>query len=384
MRKKRILFLSEGFGTGHTQAAHALASGMKKLHPHLQCRVIELGNFLNPTVGPWILSAYRKTVSTTPAIIGMFYRNKYDKSLNRLTQLALHRIFYTHAAQVLSQLKPDIIICTHPIPNSVISRLKRQGVDVPLITLITDYDVHGTWVNPEVNQYLVSSPRVKNLLLERGVASHHIKMTGIPVHPDFWERGNRDQLRAEFNLKSQPTVLVMGGGWGLAFKRDFLVQLTSWADHIQLIFCVGSNLKLLDKMKENPIFDHPNITLLGYSSQINKLMDVSDLLITKPGGMTCTEGLIKGIPMIFYEAIPGQEEQNSLFFVNRGFAETLHSTVLNRWFKRLTTDYEEVVAERNNKKSTESYLQPCCCAQTVVDMLKMESLEQPREWTITP
>lgn len=385
MRKKRILLLSEGFGTGHTQAAHALASGMKKLHPHLQCRVIELGNFLNPTVGPWILSAYRKTVSTTPAIIGMFYRNKYDKSLNRLTQLALHRIFYTHAAQVVSQLKPDIIICTHPIPNSVISRLKRQGVDVPLITLITDYDVHGTWVNPEVNQYLVSSPRVKKLLLERGVALDHIKMTGIPVHPDFWERGNKDQLRVELNLKSMPTVLIMGGGWGLAFKHDFLVQLTSWAEHIQLIFCVGSNIKLLEKMKENPIFHHPNITLLGYTSQINKLMDVSDLLITKPGGMTCTEGLIKGIPMIFYEAIPGQEEQNSLFFVNRGFAETLHSpNVIDKWFNRLTTEYDKIVAARNNAKLTESYLQPCYCAQTVVDMVLMESHEQAREWNVSP
>jgi processive 1,2-diacylglycerol beta-glucosyltransferase len=374
MRKKRVLLLSEGFGTGHTQAAHALASGMKKLHPHLQCRVIELGNFLNPTIGPFILSTYRKTVSTSPAIIGLLYRNRYDKSLNRLTQLALHRIFYTHAAQVISQLQPDVIICTHPIPNSVISRLRMQGMDTPLITLITDYDVHGAWISPEVNHYLASSPRVKKLLLERGVLPSSIQTTGIPVHPNFWVRGDKEQLRKELNLQKMPTVLIMGGGWGLTMKPDLLKQLASWADRIQLIFCMGSNIKLLEKMKENPMFCHPNIIILGYNHQIDKLMDVSDLLITKPGGMTCTEGLAKGIPMLFFQAIPGQEEQNSQFFVNRGFAETMHSPhVVNRWFQMLSTQYDKIEVLRQQDQPIEPYLQPQYCAQTVLDIVH----EQP-------
>jgi len=381
MRKKRVLLLSEGFGTGHTQAAHALANGMKMLHPHLQCRVIELGNFLNPTIGPWILSAYRKTINTSPAIIGMFYRNKYDKSLNKLTQLALHRIFYTHAAQVISQLKPDVIICTHPIPNNVIARLKKQGIDVPLITLITDYDVHGAWISPEVSHYLASSPKVKNLLIERGVQPDKIQTTGIPVHPDFWKIGDKNQLRKELKLKSMPTVLIMSGGWGLTLKPELLRQLTSWADRVQLIFCTGSNMKLQEKMQENSMYDHPHITILGYTDQINKLMDVSDLLITKPGGMTCTEGLAKGIPMLFHEAIPGQEEQNSRFFVNQGFAETIHSPdVIEKWFHLITDHYEQFEARRQQPKRIEPYLQPAYCAQTVLNMV-IEQSHAPTAWT---
>lgn len=380
MRKKRVLLLSEGFGTGHTQAAHALAHGMKLLYPHLQCRVIELGNFLNPTIGPWILSAYRKTVNTSPAIVGMFYRNKYDKSLNKLTQLALHRIFYAHAAQVISQLKPDVIICTHPIPNTIISRLKKQGIDVPLITLITDYDVHGTWISSEVSQYLASSPKVKNLLIQRGVEPDKIQITGIPVHPDFWQVGDKDQLRKELKLKDMPTVLIMSGGWGLNLKPDLLQQLTSWADRIQLIFCLGSNMKLLEKMEDNPMFDHPNIRILGYTHQINKLMDVSDLLITKPGGMTCTEGLAKGIQMLFLQAIPGQEEQNSRFFVNQGFAETIHSPeVIEQWFSLITQQYNQFKAGRQQPKRDETYLQPDYCAHTVLNMV-IEQSHVPTAW----
>lgn len=375
MRKKRVLLLSEGFGTGHTQAAYALASGMKRLDPDLQCRVIELGKFLNPTVGPLILSAYRRTVSSNPKLVGMLYRKQYDKSLNRLTKLALHRIFYTHAAQVIQQLKPDLIVCTHPFPNAVVSRLKRKGIHVPLITLITDYDVHGTWVNKEVNRYLVSTPQVRNLLLRRNVPAASIQVTGIPVHPNFWERADKHQLQAELGLKRMPTVLIMSGGWGVSFKKEMVNLLISWADQIQLIFCTGSNEKLLQKMKSSPVFAHPHIHLLGYTKQIDKWMDVSDLLITKPGGMTCTEGMAKGIPMLFYGVIPGQEEENGQYFVELGSAEMIHSpSVLNRWHHRLVFEYEQVEKSRQNSlMSTKPGREPYYCAQQVIELLRQET-----------
>lgn len=374
MRKKRVLLLSEGFGTGHTQAAFALAAGMKKLDPRLQCRVIELGNFLNPKMGPFILSAYRKTVSSSPRLVGMLYRKQYDKSLNRLAKLALHRIFYTQAARVMKQLRPDLIVCTHPFPNAVVSRLKRQGIHVPLITLITDYDVHATWVNKEVNQYLVSTPKVRDLLLRRGVAADSVQVTGIPVHPSFWEHGDKGRLRQELGLKPMPTVLIMSGGWGVSFNKEMIHMLLSWADDIQLVFCTGSNEKLLQKMKSSPELDHPHIRLLGYTKHIDQWMDVSDLLITKPGGMTCTEGLAKGIPMLFYEAIPGQEEENGQYFVELGSAEMISPKVLRRWRLRLTEEYRQV--EENRLKSSAASgpgKEPFYCAQQVLAWLKQNT-----------
>ncbi|AIQ27795.1 MULTISPECIES: UDP-N-acetylglucosamine--LPS N-acetylglucosamine transferase [Paenibacillus] len=368
MRKKRVLLFSEGFGTGHTGAAYALAEGIRLLSPDVQCRVIELGKFLNPTVAPWILSAYRKTVSSQPKLVGMMYKTQYHKSLNRLTKLALHRIFYTHASQVIEQLKPDLIICTHPIPAAVISRLKQQGLDVPLYTLITDYDAHGSWVNAEADRYLVSTSRVKSILTGRGVSPELVTVTGIPVHPKFWERHSKTQLRKELGLADIPTVLIMGGGWGLMFGKDIMNSLTARMDEIQLIFCMGSNDKLVAKMKANPLLDHPNVKILGYSSEINKLMDASDLLITKPGGMTCTEGQAKGIPMLFYSAIPGQEEKNSQYFVELGLAEVLDSEVVNKWFSMLLHEYAGLELQRKRRTSPERQ-QPQHCAATVLQLL---------------
>lgn len=370
MRKKRVLLLSEGFGSGHTQAAYALAVGLKQLDSDIQTRVIELGKFLNPVIGPLIVSAYRKTVSKQPKLVGIMYRTQYKKSLNRFTQLALHRVFYTQTSQVIEQLKPDLIVCTHPVPNAVVARLKRLGLNVPLYTVITDYDAHGTWSSPEVNQYLVSTPSVKDKLIALGIAESRIEVTGIPVHPDFWHSYDRAELRAHFGLQEMPTVLIMGGGWGLLGGDELADYMTSWRDKVQLIFCVGSNEKAREKLLADPRFNHPHVKVLGFTKEVSKLMDVSDLLITKPGGMTCTEGLSKGIPMLFYAPIPGQEEENCEYFIRHGFGEMLHSEqVIDKWFTFIQDaaacgHFRSKLVDKRNLQYN-----PMKCAATVVQMI---------------
>lgn len=372
MQKQRVLLLSEGFGAGHTQAAYALSSSLRKVAPHVQTRVLELGSFLNPRVAPIIITAYKKTVSTQPRLVRMMYRSNYKKSLNRLTTLALHRIFYTRTIQIIRQLHPDVIVCTHPIPSAIISRIKRlELLDVPLCTVITDYDAHGTWVSREVNSYLVSTDQVKEKLLERGVEEERIRITGIPVHPNFWERHRKEDIRSQFNLKNMPTVLVMGGGWG--FMKDEAVNslLASYRDQIQIIFCFGSNTKSLEKMKKDPRFIHPHIHLLGFTREIDKLMEVSDLLITKPGGMTCTEGLAKGIPMLFHKPLPGQEEENSQYFTSQGWGTPIGSLDdITAWIKRLTNNYEEVVRTREEVLDHIASYYPLQSAQAIMDLIE--------------
>ena len=101
--------------------------------------------------------------------------------------------------------------------------------------------------------------------------------------------------------------------------------LTRWREKVQIIFCLGNNDKVREEMERNPRFQHPNIRILGFTREIDKLMEVSDLLVTKPGGMTCTEGLAKGIPMLFHQPLPGQEEENCQYFTAQGLGEPIHS-----------------------------------------------------------
>ncbi len=371
MRKKRILILSEGFGAGHTQAAYALSSSLRQLSPNLQTKVLELGNFLNPKMAPIILSAYRKTVTTQPKLMGYVYR--HQKSFNHLTTLALHRIFYTHAKNIVRQLKPDVIVCTHFIPGAVVSRLKRLDptLNVPLVTVITDYDAHATWISPEVDLYLVSTPEVKSKLRSRNIPATKIQVTGIPIHPNFWKHPGKQEIREQFNLREMPTVLVMGGGWGIMNDQVVNACLAEWRDKIQIVFCLGNNEQLLKEMKEDPHYNHPNISLLGFTREIHKLMEVSDLLVTKPGGMTCSEGLAKGIPMLFHHPLPGQEEENCRYFTAAGFGEPIESLeVVEMWMERLLNNYEDVQNKRKLHLEEIARYHPLQCAQSIIELLE--------------
>lgn len=370
MRKKRVLLLSEGFGAGHTQAARALAESLRLLSPDVQTRVLELGSFLHPTISSWVITAYRKTVSAQPRLYGIVYRSQYKKSLNRFTRLALHRIFYAQTAQVINHLQPDAIVCTHPIPNAVVSRLKRAGLNVPLCTVITDYDAHGTWINSEVSKYLVSTDEVKQKLLHRGVLPEAIEVTGIPVHPKFWKKHDRNALLAQHGLKVMPTALVMGGGWGLLEDADFLPDLVRWRDQVQLVICLGNNHKALTALKADERFQHENVRLLGFTKEIDQWMEVADLLITKPGGMTCTEGLAKGIPMLFYKPIPGQEEQNLRYFTLQGLGEQITSAeTIDHWFQLLADNYPNTRRHRDSSTSAAELYHPHNCSKAILKLI---------------
>lgn len=371
MRKKRVLLLSEGFGSGHTQAAYAISVGLRKLSGKIMTKVLELGAFQHPTIFSWVFRAYRKTVTSQPRLYGMLYRSKSKKSLSRLSSLALHRLFYSRTANIISQLRPDVIVTTHPFPNAVVSRLKRSGLTVPLCAVITDYDAHGTWVDEAVNIYLVSTEDVRLKLIARGVTADKIRVTGIPVHPNFWGRKDKATAREQLGLKQMPTVLIMGGGWGIVGSTDLLRHAAQWRDKVQLIICLGNNRKFLAQLSDDPLFQHPHISLFGYTKQVDKLMDVSDVLITKPGGMTCTEAIAKGIPMLFYSPIPGQEEENRQYFIENGFAEPINSpATIDEWFTRLVQMESAAGLQRHFPQQDNLLYNPEDCPQEIIRFLQ--------------
>jgi len=370
MSKKRVLVLSEGFGSGHTQAAHALSEGIKKLDPSISTRVFELGSFLNPKVAPVVISAYRKTVSKQPKVVGLLYRSNYKKQTHRLAKFTLHHLFYKQTIKVIEQLQPSAIVCTHMVPSMITSRLIQSGLNIPLYTVITDYDAHGSWINNEVNHYFVAADIVKERLIEKGVEDKKITVTGIPVHPKYWQQSNKEEIRTKYSLKDIPTVLIMGGGWGLLHEDSALSYMTRWRENTQIIICTGSNKAMMDSLKSNPLFNHPNIHIFGFTKDVYELMEISDLLVTKPGGMTCTEGFSKALPMLFYEPIPGQEEENCNYFIGLDYGEMLvNSDTVNRWFK-LIHDTEKL--EQYKQKLVcirDKHYSPSKCSETILQHL---------------
>ncbi|GIQ70244.1 UDP-N-acetylglucosamine--LPS N-acetylglucosamine transferase [Xylanibacillus composti] len=379
MSYRRVLLLSEGFGTGHTQAAQALAVHLRAADSRVMPKVLELGSFLHPELAPLAFSFFRRTLIKRPKLYGKIYRHYYDKPLNRFAQLALHRLFYAQTAALLRDYQPDVIVSTHPFPSAVIARMKRQGWPVPLCTVITDYDAHSAWIHAETDAYLVPSKEVKEALIEKGVDPDTIEATGMPIHPSFHGQPDKALIRRQFGLRSMPTVLIMGGGWGLMGEQHLLEAALEWADQVQLVICLGNNRQALHQLRANPKLDHPNIRLLGYTDDIHQLMDVADLLITKPGGMTCSEAYAKGLPMLFCNPLPGQEEGNCAFFSSLGIAEKLDSAeTLHRRFARL------VNPRRPSETSGASLYtgqrpggNPARCAEAVLRLFDAPRVQEP-------
>lgn len=314
---KRILILSEAFGAGHTKAAEALKEGILLIQPEWEVTVLELGTWLRPKLSQFISRFYVNTLRYSPKLWGMMYRRIQHLPVKPRVEFLLHQFFYREIAQLLDEYQPDLIICTHPFPSAVVSRLKRMGLRVPLYTVITDYTAHGSWISSGVDRYLLPSTNVWEEMIRMGVTQEQLHVTGIPTHPKFWNKQDKRVVRQKLCLSDQPTLLCMGGGLGVGLSSELLETIYRFRQDIQLLIVTGQNEILYRSLNENIAFQHPNFNVFPFVENIHELMDASDVLMTKPGGVTCTEAMSKGIPMILLNPIPGQEEANCRYFVER-------------------------------------------------------------------
>jgi processive 1,2-diacylglycerol beta-glucosyltransferase len=314
---KRILILSEAFGSGHTKAAEAVMDGVLLLRPEWQVQVLELGTWLRPKMSHIISRFYLNTLRYSPKLWGLMYRRMQHLPIKPRVEFLLHQLFYREMAHLLGNIQPDLIVCTHPFPSAVVSRLKRMGLRIPLYTVVTDYGAHGSWISSEVDRYFLPSMNVWEEMTKMGVTQEHLDVTGIPTHPKFWNKQDKREIRQKLGLSNQTTLLCMGGGLGVGLSDEILETIYRFRQDIQILFVTGQNEFLYHSLKENLSFQHPNFHVFPFVENINELMDASDILMTKPGGVTCTEAMSKGIPMILLNPIPGQEEDNCRYFVEQ-------------------------------------------------------------------
>ena len=200
--------------------------------------------------------------------------------------------------------------------------LKKLGkLDCKIATVMTDYAPHDQWLelNEYVDYYFVSHEEMKMQLHEKGIPLNKIYATGIPLSNKFLLRYNKEEILKSFGLSpDRKTILFFGGGeFGLGKSKIFKIFKTFIENNnnIQIVAISGKN----PKMKEN--FEHivdelgkqDHVKVLSYTDKIPELMSISDLVVTKPGGLTTTESLASGLPIVVINPIPGQEEENATY-----------------------------------------------------------------------
>ncbi|UQD53124.1 galactosyldiacylglycerol synthase [Bacillus methanolicus] len=367
---KKVLILSEAIGSGHTKAAEALMQGISHLAPSIHTQILEVGQTLHPLTTKLLLNSYLKIIIRSPSLWRKMYDYKQNKPLSNWKKFIIYQLFHRQIEVLLDQEKPHLIICTHPFTSSSVSRLKRMGYPFILCSVITDFHVHGAWVHSEVDVYLVSSEDVYNQLINMGIPRSRIVVTGLPIRSNFWVKKNKQEMRKKLKLNNIPTVILMGGGLGLGGIQQLAHALLKWKEKIQVVICTGNNETLRSSLLRDTKFHHPHVYILGFVDLIDEWMDAADLLITKPGGLTCFEALSKGLPMYIYQPIPGHEEKNCDFLVNNHLAIKIDDTNnIDILIENLLFSSREMEFLHNKMREFQQKIDPLASAKFIVNCL---------------
>jgi processive 1,2-diacylglycerol beta-glucosyltransferase len=226
------------------------------------------------------------------------------------------------AQRFLRKYHPMAVICTQAVPAVAMAAAKKRGtLKVPLICVVTDFGVHTYWYHHEVDLYLVAHEDVKQEMVNRGISEHRIRVTGIPIHPKFGETFNAVQERQRLRISAHTrTLLIMGGSHGLGPLDETVKALKTIPFNFQAVVVCGRNRPLQKKIQEQTE-NVSNFHVFGYVRDLPRLMSAADILITKPGGLTCSEALAKQLPMVLTNPLPGQEERNVRFLMRRQVAK---------------------------------------------------------------
>ena len=317
-----ILILSASTGGGHMRASKAIEGYMTQKNKDINVKIVDSLLYISPILNKTVTGGYVYLATKTPKLYGKLYdlTNKDHKFANFVTRL--NNIFANKLLPLIDEFRPDIIITTHPFPTEMVSRLKsKKEINIPLICIMTDYAPHKAWISDKVDAYIVANDDMVTKMIAEGVDSRCIYPYGIPVDEVFFEEKEKQLVIEELGLdKNLPTILMMAGSFGVSNVFDVYENIIDIDLDFQIILVTGRNQKLYNHFEE-VIGSSPKKTkLIYFTDEINKFMQASDIIITKPGGLTVTEALACNIPMAVFNAIPGQEEENAEFLLKHNMA----------------------------------------------------------------
>jgi processive 1,2-diacylglycerol beta-glucosyltransferase len=325
----RLLILSVSAGNGHVRAAQALEAAARERPGFAEIAHLDAMDFVAAGFRKMYTDGYIRLINEHPAIWERVHRKtditphsaasqRLRRSIERLSSGALRR-------EVRRQ-KPDAIVCTHFLPAELLAREIEQGhLHCPIWLQVTDYDLHNMWLVPDMTGYFAATDEVAFRMRSRGLPPDRLHVTGIPVMPAFSQPNapelDRETCVRELGLDpARRTILIVAGGAGVGDLPTLVRRMLDIPGDFQIVAVAGRNAQAkeaLDALAKK----HPQRLLaLGFTDRMHKLMAASDLVVTKPGGLTVSECLALGRPMLLISPIPGQEEHNAGFLMEEGAA----------------------------------------------------------------
>jgi UDP-N-acetylglucosamine:LPS N-acetylglucosamine transferase len=322
---RRVLILSASAGAGHVRAAEALEAAFSTIAPDV---TVENRDVLQSTTSLFrklYSDAYLEMVNRAPEVLGWLYDRLDEPWKNEKLRSALERMNTRKLVRMIEETEPDAIVCTHFLPGSLVSWLKAKGrVSAKLAIVVTDFDVHAMWLCHNADRYFVALDETRVHLEALGIPPGRAIVSGIPVHPRFAEA--EDQRASRVRLGLDPgltTILVSAGGFGVGPVEHLLTALMKLRQPAQVVMICGRNEELrarLTSLVSSTRGARTRVHLIGFTTEMHAYMSAADLMVGKPGGLTTSEALAKGLAIVVVNPIPGQEERNSDHLLEKGVA----------------------------------------------------------------
>ena len=314
---KKVLILTTSTGQGHNQAAASLAESFENAGYEITKLDFLAKN--STLLNNLIVAGYEISAAKFPKTYGLFYKLTDNKFINDFLKLPFF-LTKKKVAKLVYEINPDVIVATHALSISVISDLKKKGLKAPYILIVTDFKAHYLYVNSYVDAYITGSNYTKQSLVDRNISPDKIYPLGIPINREFYI-----EVTTAHDLKDQEyfNLLLMSGSLGLNTIFLVLKELLKNPNKLRITVVCGKNDNVKNKLTNycsNHNFENKKLHILGFTKDISYLMDYCDVIISKPGGLTVTESIVKNIPLVIPFAIPGQENENIDFLTSEGYS----------------------------------------------------------------
>ena len=318
---KKVIIFYASYGGGHLSAARSIKENMEANYEDIDVKLIDCMEYVNKTVNKITTKAYSEMAKKAPKTWGRVYWKSQKGPLAQISTTS-NKILSIKLYKLLKDFEPNLIVSTHPFGSQMCAYLKKHGkLNAKIATVMTDYAPHDQWLvfNKYVDYYFVSHDGMKKELHEKGIPNEKIFATGIPLSNKFLLKYDKPTILKSFGLSpDKKTVLFFGGGeFGLGKTQTFKIfkSFVECPENIQIVAISGKNQKMKEAFENlvESLNKTDSVKILEYTNQVPELMSISDLVVTKPGGLTTTESLASGLPIVVINPIPGQEEENATY-----------------------------------------------------------------------
>jgi len=315
----RAIILTMSTGNGHNIASNALRNYLKS--QGVDAKVIDAYKYFNKMLSKLLEKGYLLSTKYVPYVYGKFYNSieKHNPDSKIAWSTFCNSIVSRQFAKYISRQNPDIVIPTHPLAAVLMSEYKRKRfVNTKTVGIVTDFCVLPYWDMAEMDYYVTANELVKNLLIKKGISEDKVLSYGIPVDMKFSLKKDKLKAREELGIENKKTVFIITGSMGFGNTEKYIKALDELDEDFQIISVCGSNTHM--KSRIDKMYVRKNIYNFGFVNNVDTIMDASDIIITKPGGLTVSEAISKNLPIILVDPIPGQEDRNRDFLINSSLA----------------------------------------------------------------